>query len=369
MGTVTNNRGRLMPSIIKTTDQFFTKGPNLAVNLLNQLRSSKEKITEPVKFTDVRLIQTAFGNDVEVTVTTVNPDESIETSLQLFSPYKLFSHIKLDKPIVFFDLETTGLEGNNTRLIEISCIKLYPNGNLELWTEKINPEMLIPPRITELTKVKDEDVKGCPSFGEIAQELKDFISDSHLGGYNVINFDSRLLEKEFKRVGVDFNLKDRAIIDPMRIYHRFVPYETGKNRRLVQAYKYYCDKDLVDAHSAQPDILATMEVLISQIEKHKKEIPQDIYELSKYCFEKLPGDVDSRGKLIWRKNESGEWEVAFNYMKPELRGKTLKEVIETDMASINWILEPKEFDYPDEVKQIIRDAVNGIYPKPPALPL
>lgn len=276
----------------------------------------------------------------------------------------LLDYLVLDKPIVFFDLETTGLEGNGCRIVEISTVKIYPDRRTEVWTQRINPEIKIPEIVSKLHGIKDEDIKDCPTFAQVAPVLESIFSDSHLGGYNIVNFDLRVLEKEFKRVRVEFNKEGRAIIDPMKIYHRFVPFKKGEGRRLINAYKYYCGKELVDSHAAEADILATIEVLTNQLGKHNG-LPKDVYKLGELCIEKLPEYVDFNGKLIWRRNERGEWEIALNYLWAEHRGKTLKEVVETDMDFIRRVLEPKEFDFSEEVKEIVRNAVKGIYPSPP----
>lgn len=276
----------------------------------------------------------------------------------------LLQYLSTDKPIVFFDVETTGLEGNGTRILELSLVKYRLDDKVETLTIRINPEIEIPPKLTELHGISNEDVKSCPTFREIAPQLERILFNCHLGGYNGIKFDTRLLEAEFKRVGVPFDLKGRAIIDPMKIYHAHVSAREDGKRRLINAYERYCNKELKDVHAAQPDVFATIEVLKSQLDKYS-DVPREIYKLGDYCRRKLPEYVDSMGALIWRENDKGEWEVVLNYMKPDHRGKTLKEVIEADKEFINWVLEPKEFDYDDDLKDILRDAMKGIYPTRP----
>ncbi len=271
----------------------------------------------------------------------------------------------LDKPLVFYDLETTGLEGNNCRIVELSLIKLYPNSDMEIWTEKINPKIEIPEIVTKLHGITNEIVKDCHSFEEIAKELNDFIGDSHLSGYNIINFDLPVLKNEFKRTGIQLTTEGKGIIDPVRIYHKYFPAtERDGNRRLINAHKQYCGTDTTDDHAAQSDIIKTIKVLNGQFKQHP-ELPRNIYELNKLCLTKLPDYVDHNGKLIWRKNKENNWEVVCNYFKPEHRGKPLSEVIKIDPEYIQWALEPKDFDYSDEVKQILRDALIGIYPTSP----
>jgi len=289
----------------------------------------------------------------------------VEESHQEIGKKLISSFLTLDKPIVFFDVETTGLEGNTTRIVEISLVKIHPSGQVETCTQKINPEMEIPPEVIKFHGISNEDVKDSPTFKEIAEKLKEFLNDSHLGGYNIFALDVILLNMEFKKAGIKVNTNGREIIDVMKIFHRFVPPKEGEKRRLIDAYKYYLNKDLTKAHEAEADIIATIEVLIAQFEKHKNKFPKDIHALSTYCKEKLPEYIDSLGKLIWRKNKEGNYEIYCSYPGPKHRGELLQDVIKNDRDYIYWMLEPKELDFSEELKQILRDALNGIFPESP----
>ena len=352
---------QISPSINKI---FSTKNSiHSTSNLLEYLIPDKP-ILEPITFLDMQFIETN-SSEVEVSLTTINPDKTFEIKNQRFNPAHLLDYIILDKPIVFFDFETTGLEGNDTRVTEFSFVKLYPDRNVEIWIQRINPEMPIPEFITKFTGISDDDVKGCPTFSEIANGVHDFLSDSHLSGYNIMLFDLPLLEIESQKAGVNFTTDGRAVIDPKRIYHRFVSAKVGEKRSLADGYKLYCNKELLRAHASVVDTLAAIEILSGQLEHYKNELPKDIYKLSDYCANKLPEYVDFLGKLVWRKNKEGAWEIVCNYPGPEHRGDLLVSVIKNDMKYINWMLEPKVLDFSDEVKNIIRDAVKGIYPKSP----
>lgn len=289
----------------------------------------------------------------------------IEPSHQEIGKKLISSFLPLDKPIVFFDVETTGLEGNDTRIVEISLVKIHPNGLVESCTQKINPEMEISEELTKIHGISNEDVKDSPIFKEIADELNTFLSDSHLGGYNVFALDVILLDMEFKKAGIKLNIKERGIIDVMKIFHRFVPPKEGEKRRLIDACKLYLNKDLIKAHQAEADIITTIEILIAQFEKYKSEFPKDIHLLGDYCKEKLPEYIDSLGKLVWRKSKEGKYEIYCSYPGPKHRGELLVDVIKNDRDYILWMLEPKELDFSEDLKQILRDALNGIFPELP----
>ena len=173
-----------------------------------------------------------------------------------------------------------------------------------------------------------------------------------------------LLSLEFKKAGIDFSRENRSMIDVMRIYHKYVSPKEGGKRHLTDAYKYYCGEDLLGAHRATNDIMGTVEMLGKQIERHS-DVPHEVYALSQYCGEKLPEYVDQNGKIIWKENDRGEKEIILNYVGPKHRGKPLKDIITSNPDFVKWVLEPKEFDFSEEVKEIFRNAQHGIYPAPP----
>ena len=168
--------------------------------------------------------------------------------------------LNLKRPIIFFDLETTGIDTARDRIVEISMIKIMPDGEEITRTRRLNPCMPIPPEATAVHGITDDDVKDCPTFAQVAKSLEQFIRGCDFGGFNSNRFDLPVLVEEFLRAGVDVDLKKRKFIDVQNIFHK------KEQRTLVAAYKFYCDKDLDDAHSVDADSRATYEVLKAQLE-------------------------------------------------------------------------------------------------------
>ena len=183
--------------------------------------------------------------------------------------------LKLSRPIVFLDLETTGTDAAKDRIVEISLVKVHPNGDEEVKTRRINPGMPIPPAATAVHKITDEDVKDEPRFEQIAKSLAAYIDGCDLAGYNSNKFDIPVLAEEFLRAGVDIDLKKRRFVDVQNIFHKM------EQRTLVAAYKFYCHKNLEKAHSAEADTLATYEVLKAQLDRYP-ELENDIDFLAKF---------------------------------------------------------------------------------------
>ena len=177
--------------------------------------------------------------------------------------------LNLKNPLVFFDLETTGIDIVKDRIIEISYVKVFPNGKEETKTMRINPEMSIPPASTAIHGITDEDVKDCPKFKEVAKTLAAQIEGCDLAGYNSNRFDIPLLAEEFLRAGVDIDLTRRKFIDVQTIFHKM------EQRTLSAAYKFYCNKDLNNAHTAEADTMATYEVLKAQLDRYD-ELQNDV---------------------------------------------------------------------------------------------
>ena len=173
-------------------------------------------------------------------------------------------NLKLKKPIVFFDLETTGLQVAKDRIVEISFLKVFPNGNKESKTWLVNPTIPIPTETTAIHGISDEKVANEPTFKQIALELVELLHNCDLGGFNSNKFDIPLLVEEFLRVDIHFDIENRKAVDIQNIFHKL------EQRTLVAAYKFYCNKDLTNAHSAEADTLATYEILLSQIEKYEE---------------------------------------------------------------------------------------------------
>ncbi|MFZ0282174.1 MAG: 3'-5' exonuclease, partial [Bacteroidales bacterium] len=170
--------------------------------------------------------------------------------------------LNLRRPIAFFDLETTGLNVSTDRIVEISVLKINPDGKEDWMSTRINPEMPIPPKATAIHGISDSDVTGAPVFKEIAKNLTMFLEGCDLAGYNAIKFDLPVLAEEFLRAEIDFNFRKRKYVDVQVIYHK------KEQRTLSAAYQFYCRKELTDAHSSMADTTATFEVLKAQLDRY-----------------------------------------------------------------------------------------------------
>ena len=211
--------------------------------------------------------------------------------------------LNLKNPLVFFDLETTGTNINSDRIVEICYLKVHPNGNEESKTLRINPEMHIPEESSAIHGIYDEDVKDCPTFKEVAKKIAADIEGCDLAGFNSNRFDIPVLAEEFLRAGVDIDLMKRKFIDVQVIYHKM------EQRTLSAAYKFYCNKNLEDAHTAEADTRATYEVLKAQLDRYADILQNDINFLSEYsCHTK---NVDFAGRIVY--NDQGV--EVFNFGK------------------------------------------------------
>ena len=212
------------------------------------------------------------------------------------------ANLKLKNPIIFFDLETTGINISTDRIVEISYLKIKPNGEEITKTRKINPEMHIPEQSTAIHGISDEDVKDCPTFKQIAKSLAADIEGCDLAGFN--RFDIPLLAEEFLRAGIDIDLNKRKFIDVQTIFHK------KEQRTLSAAYSFYCGKNLDDAHSAEADTKATYEVLKSQLDKYD-DLENDVDFLSK--FSSFTKNVDFAGRFVY--DENGQEIINFGKYK------------------------------------------------------
>ncbi len=245
--------------------------------------------------------------------------------------------LNLKNPLVFFDLETTGIDIVKDRIIEISLVKVYPNGKEESKTRRINPGMPIPPESTAIHGITDEDVKDCPTFKEIAKSLAALLEGCDLAGFNSNRFDIPLLAEEFLRAGVDVDLNKRKFIDVQTIFHKM------EQRTLAAAYKFYCDKILDNAHTAEADTMATYEVLKSQLDRYP-ELENDVNFLSK--FSSFTNNVDFAGRMVY--NEKGEEVINFGKYK----GRLVTEVLQSDPGYYGWIMNG---DFPLNTKRILTE--------------
>lgn len=232
--------------------------------------------------------------------------------------------LNLKNPIVFFDLETTGTNINSDRIVEIAYLKAHPNGNEETKTLRINPEQPIPAESSEIHGIYDEDVADCPTFKEEAKNIARDFEGCDLAGFNSNRFDIPLLAEEFLRAGVDIDMSKRKFVDVQVIFHKM------EQRTLAAAYKFYCDKDLTDAHSAEADTRATYEVLKGQLERYPDDLKNDIAFLAE--FSTYNKNVDFAGRMIY--DEEGV--ELFNFGK--YRGEPVVEVLRKDPGYFNWII-------------------------------
>lgn len=253
--------------------------------------------------------------------------------------------LNLKNPLVFFDLETTGIDIVNDRIVEYSFIKMMPNGEQIVETKKINPTIPIPAVTTAIHGISDQDVKDAPTFKEVAKNLAKFLEGADLAGFNVIRFDVPMLVEEFLRIGVPFNTKNRKIIDAQRIFHMMEP------RNLTAAYKFYCGKDLVNAHSAEADTRATLDVFVSQISHYQgakrldksgneyEPVQNDMDLLHKLT---LSNKVDLAGRMVY----NSENVAVFNFGKN--RNRSVLEVLKKEPHYYDWIMRS---GFPQETKQ------------------
>ncbi len=245
--------------------------------------------------------------------------------------------LNLKRPIIFFDLETTGVDTSRDRIVEVSMIKIMVDGERITKTRRINPEMHIPEASSAIHGIKDEDVAECPTFTQVARSLSQFIEGCDFGGFNSNRFDLPVLVEEFMRAGVDVDFKRRSFIDVQNIFHK------KEQRTLVAAYRFYCDKDLTDAHSAEADTMATYEVFLAQLERYE-DLPNDIEGLAAYSTHNQSADFAGRILI----DEKGVEVFGFGKHK----GVSVAEVFEREPNYYAWMMNG---DFPQYTKKIITE--------------
>ena len=241
----------------------------------------------------------------------------------------------LKNPLVFFDLETTGTNISKDRIIELALVKVMPNGEQFTRTDRVHPEMPIPAETSLIHGIYDEDVKDAPTFKAIAKQLVRFLEGCDLAGFNIIRFDVPVLVEEFLRAGVEFEVSNRKLIDAQKIFHLM------EKRTLSAALKFYCDKDLEDAHSAEADTIASLEVLKAQVERYLDQpvvdplgnqigvIKNDMESLHNITASNI---VDLAGRIVL--NDSGV--EVFNFGKHKQR--PVLEVFDREPAYYDWMM-------------------------------
>ncbi|MFN2395146.1 MAG: exonuclease domain-containing protein [Bacteroidales bacterium] len=258
--------------------------------------------------------------------------------------------LKLNRPIAFFDIESTGTNVVKDRIVEICFFKVMPDGTTETKLRRINPTIPIPPEVTAIHGITNADVENEPTFTQVAKSLNEWLKDCDLSGYNSNKFDVPMLIEEFLRCDIDFSLKNRNLVDVQNIFHKMEP------RTLKAAYKFYCGKELVDAHTAEADTIATYEILLSQIERYEdteyidndgnvsKPVKNDINAL--YQFSYNHRNVDLVGHIVYNAKDR----ECFNFGKH--KGKTVEDVFKKDPHYYDWIMNA---DFPLSTKNVIKE--------------
>lgn len=243
--------------------------------------------------------------------------------------------LQLKRPIVFFDLETTGTNVTQDRIVEISMVKVLPGDKDPIKdTRRVNPGIKIPAEATEVHGITNEDVANCRTFKEMAKEIAQFFTGCDIAGFNSNKFDLPMLSEEFSRAGVSFDFTKHRFIDVQTIFHK------KEQRTLVAAYRFYCNKNLENAHSAMADTMATFEVLEAQLGRYS-DLPTDVEQLSIYSSQNR--NVDLMGRLVY--NDEGKEVINFGKYK----GQLAEEVLRRDPGYFSWILGG---DFPQNTKDV-----------------
>lgn len=245
-------------------------------------------------------------------------------------------NLNLKNPIVFFDLETTGVNISTDRIVELSYIKVYPDGHEDTKTLRINPTIPIPPEATRIHGITDDDVRDAPTFKQVAADIVRVFEGADIGGYNSNKFDLPLLAEEFLRADVDFDLRKRKFVDVQVIFHKM------EQRTLSAAYKFYCDRDLENAHSSAADTRATYEVLKAQLDRYDRVLQNDIDSLS--AFSGQTNSVDLAGRIVY----NGAGQEVFNFGK--YKGQAVTDVLRKDPSYYAWMM---NCDFPLYTKKVL----------------
>lgn len=245
--------------------------------------------------------------------------------------------LRLKRPIIFFDLETTGVDTARDRIVEISMIKVMPDGEEITRTRRLNPGMPIPPEATAVHGITDDDVRDCPTFAQVAKSLAQFIQGCDFSGFNSNRFDLPVLVEEFLRAGIDVDFKRRRFVDVQNIFHK------KEQRTLVAAYRFYCDRSLDDAHSAEADTRATYEVLQAQLERYD-DLENDIDFLAD--FSSHGETADFAGRILF--DERGREVFGFG----KYRGCPVEEVFRREPSYYAWMMNG---DFPLYTKKVITE--------------
>jgi DNA polymerase-3 subunit epsilon len=249
------------------------------------------------------------------------------------------AQLQLNRPIIFFDLETTGVDHARDRIVELAMVKLLPDGKRDSYVKRVNPGIPIPAECTAIHGISDDDVKDAPSFKQIARGLYEWMKHCDLGGYNSNKFDIPLLAEEFLRAGINVDFTERHMVDVQQIFFKM------ESRSLSAAYNFYCNKKLENAHSAEADILATIEVLEAQLDKYT-DLGTEVKGL--HSFTGGEEFVDYARRLSLK-----DGHTVFNFGK--YKGKKVEEVFNTEPQYYDWMMQA---DFPLHTKQKISEILN-----------
>ncbi|MDR3129590.1 MAG: 3'-5' exonuclease [Tannerellaceae bacterium] len=245
--------------------------------------------------------------------------------------------LKLKNPVVFLDVETTGIDIATDRIIEIALIKILPDGTEETKERRLNPQIPIPAEATAIHGISDDDVRDCPTFRQIANSLAQFLEGADIAGYNSNRFDVPILAEEFLRAGISINLRRHNFIDVQTIFHKM------EQRTLAAAYKFYCQKELENAHSAKVDVRATYEVLQAQLDRYPT-LENNVPALSK--FSAHTHNVDFAGRMVY--DDKGREIINFGKYK----GRPVTDVLREDPSYYSWIIDG---NFPLDTKQALTE--------------
>ncbi|HLV41581.1 MAG TPA: 3'-5' exonuclease [Brumimicrobium sp.] len=255
--------------------------------------------------------------------------------------------LNLKNDLCVFDIESTGLDVSQDRIVEISMLKITPKGEETRLTLRINPEIEISKESSEIHGITKEDIKDSPTFKEAADQIAEFIASSDLAGFNSNKFDIPMLAEEFLRVNHDFDMRARKFIDVQNIFHKM------EQRTLVAAYKFYCDEDLIHAHSAEADVTATYEVLKAQVQRYE-ELENDMEFLAEFSTHNKFKIIDFAGRLA--ENEKGQ--AVYNFGKH--KGKTIEEVDNNEPGYYGWMMNG---NFPRYTKAVLKKEMEIIKSK------
>lgn len=256
----------------------------------------------------------------------------------------LAARLRLTRPLVFLDIETTGLSAESDRIVEIALTKIHPDGRMTRMEHLVHPEGSIPSQASAIHGITDRDVRGAPTFRELAPSIAAALEGADLAGFNVARFDLKLLAVEFARAGIEFRMDGVRVIDAMAIYHR------NERRDLHSAVRFYRDREH-KGHRAAEDVDATIEVLAAQLDRYPT-LPSDLVELADYCENRQPDWLTRDGKIAWR---DGAARITFG----KHAGKSLQTMAKEEPGYLRWVLDK---DFPADFKRLVAEAVDGRFP-------